>query len=169
VELTITEVTEMSPGIFCVAGWCAVEKRMVRPLPNGSNWSENLLAHCGVVPGATIAVVPIGAASNGAYPHRTEDQPIDASKIKQINPGPGIWFGPSAPPAGRLLATAFEGNVEYNSTYRGCLQGVFVPLGTQTQSLGAVLCSRRNLSFVEEFDKLKIVLTDDFASYKLVT
>jgi hypothetical protein len=39
-EILITDVTEMGGGNCCVAGWDVVAKRMVRPLPNGSNWPQ---------------------------------------------------------------------------------------------------------------------------------
>ena len=32
-EILITDVTEMSGNNYCVAGWDAANKRMVRPLP----------------------------------------------------------------------------------------------------------------------------------------
>jgi hypothetical protein len=53
-DLLITDVTEMGGGTYCVAGWDVSEKRMARPLPNGSNWSLALLEQHGVVAGKLI-------------------------------------------------------------------------------------------------------------------
>ena len=57
-RLLITDVTEMSGGNFCVAGWSAQSSSMLRPLPNGSNWTLNGLAVHGISPGATVDFVP---------------------------------------------------------------------------------------------------------------
>lgn len=31
-DILVTDVTEMNGGHYCVAGWCAATKRMVRPM-----------------------------------------------------------------------------------------------------------------------------------------
>jgi hypothetical protein len=167
VDLTIIEVTEMGSGVYCVAGWSATDARMVRPLPNGANWTMELLTQIGVVPGAIIRVEGSGKQSNSAYPHRTEDFPVDRPNIGLLSHGPGVWFGRQAPPLSETLAGAFEGNVRRNSVWNGCLQGVHVLAGAKTRSLWAVKCNRRDLSFIEEFDKLKCRLYDGNATYKL--
>ena len=57
-RLLITEVTDIHPGTYCVAGWDPVGIRMVRPLPDGVLWPRALLDQAGVAPGAAIAVHP---------------------------------------------------------------------------------------------------------------
>jgi hypothetical protein len=166
-KLLITEVTEMHGGNYCVAGWCAKTRTMVRPLPNGATWTAALLAQHGVVPGATLSVESNGAQPSSAYPHRTEDTPIDPASIRLLSAGPGPWFGPNAPPFAATLADAFEGNVRNNSEWNGSLQGVYVPAGLQTPSLWAVVANRDSLYFVEDFEKLKALLDDGASSYKL--
>lgn len=65
-RLLITDVTEMHAGNYCVAGWCADENRMVRPLPNGANWARSWLRLSGIAPGATVQVQPIGKTLDNA-------------------------------------------------------------------------------------------------------
>ena len=56
-DILTTDVTEMHVGNYSVAGRDATDRRMIRPLPGGSNWTGHLLAVHGVQPGATIRVV----------------------------------------------------------------------------------------------------------------
>ncbi|MGB6175694.1 MAG: hypothetical protein WBF43_05010 [Methylocella sp.] len=158
-RLLITEVTEMHGGNYCVAGWHAETRTMVRPLPNGANWTAALLAQHGVVPGAALSLRSNGMQPNSAYPHRTEDTPIDPASIKLVSPGPGTWFGANAPPTSATLADAFEGNVRHNTAWDGVLQGIHAPTGVQSRSLWAVAIQRDRMSFVEDFQKLKAVLS----------
>src|ERR1700732_5379447 len=166
-KLLITEVTEMHGGNFCVAGWRARTRAMVRPLPNGANWTAVLLAQHGVGPGATLSVRSNGMQPSGAYPHLTEDTPIDSASITLVSGGPGQWFGTGAPPAAAMLSEAFQGNVGNNSTWGVIFQGVHVPAGVSTRSLWGVVIHRERLSFVEDFQKLKAILDDGAAKYKL--
>jgi hypothetical protein len=80
-RILITDLTEMHGGNFCVAGWDAQGKRMIRPLPNGANWTDPLLQQYGVRPGATIDVIPTGTVHTGFFPHATEGTPIDRQNI----------------------------------------------------------------------------------------
>lgn len=170
-QLLITEVTEMHAGNYCVAGWYAEEKRMVRPLPNGANWTKLSLRLSGVAPGATVHVQPISKQLFNVDPHRTEDTPIDPSSVKVISPDPAAWFGPNAPPAASTLAEAFQGEVGHNRVWNGVYQGVHVLSGKAVRSLWAVKVERARLSFQEdEFNgkrQLKAVLDDGCSRYKL--
>jgi hypothetical protein len=166
-RLLITEVTEMHGGNFCVAGWCAATQTMIRPLPNGANWTQGLLAAHGVAPGVTIDVSPSGAPANGVFPHLTEDTPIDPASIVLAMPGPFNWFGQSAPASSGFVGQAFQGFVQSNSVWQGVHQGVHVPAGSLTRSLWAVVIPRANLSFVEEFDKLKASVFDGATMFKV--
>src|SRR4051812_33944553 len=95
-DLLITEVTEMGGGNYCVAGWDITAKRMIRPLPSGSNWPAALLGGHGIVAGTLVRIEPQGA-SNGAYPHRTEDTAINPAAIATSNGIFSDWLGASAP------------------------------------------------------------------------
>jgi hypothetical protein len=104
-DILITDVTEMHVGNYSVAGRDATDRRMIRPLPGGSNWTGHLLAVHGVQ-GATIRVVTTGSQPNGVSPHRTEDTQVDAAKIGLVRVGPSPWFGVNAPPVSESLAVA---------------------------------------------------------------
>lgn len=123
-RLLITDVTEMSGGNFCVAGWSAQSSSMVRPLPNGSNWTLNGLAVHGISPGATVDFVPTGAQSTGAFPHQTEDKIVDANQISVQNIATPAWLGPTSAARAATVQEAFNGHVHHNSQFRGRLQWV---------------------------------------------
>lgn len=166
-RLLITDVTEMHGGNFCVAGWNAQGQRMVRPLPNGSNWTAGLLQQHGVSPGATIEVVPTGQQFASTFPHRTEDTPVASQSIHHVNAGPIDWFGANAPPTHATLSAAFGGHLLHNKVWNNVRQGAYVQVGTQGGSLAAVKLARAGVQFVEEFDKLKALLDDGDARYKV--
>jgi hypothetical protein len=166
-HLLISEVTEMHGGNYCVAGWRAQTQSMIRPLPDGSNWTQALLNAFGVVPGATISVIATGQQHQSSFPHRTEDTIVGAGQIANIQPGPINWFGPAAPAVAPNVSTAFGGLVQHNSVWNGVLRGVHVPINANGPSLGGVSIPRANLGFVVEFDKLKATLNDGLATYKL--
>ena len=165
-RLLVTEVTEMHGGNYCVAAWCPKTQNMVRPLPNGANWTQALLQAHGVSPGATISVIK-GAQHQSSYPHRTEDTVVDAAQIANLQPGPINWFGAHAPPVAANVDAAFGGVVQHNSAWNGVCQGVYVPINAQCPSLGAVAVAQGDLQFVEEFKKLKAILSDETETYKL--
>lgn len=165
-KLLITEVTEMHGGNFCVATWRPKTQSMVRPLPNGANWTQAQMQVHGIVPGATIRVVA-GPQHQSSYPHQTEDTVIDAGQISNVQPGPINWFGANAPPVAPSVADAFSGFAQHNSVWNGALQGVHVPIGAQCSSLGAVAVAKASLAFVVEFQKLKATINDGTGIYKL--
>lgn len=165
-RLIITDVTEMHGGNYCVAGWDHQAQRMIRPLPNGGNWTAGLLQQHGIAPGASIDVAPTGQQHSSSFPHRTEDTPIQISSIQRLNGNPVNWFT-GAPPAFSNVSDAFAGHVAHNNVWRNIRQGVYVPVGTQIGSLGAIYLARNAIQFIEDFNKLKIVLDDGNACYKL--
>lgn len=166
-RLIITELTEMHGGNFCVAGWEAQAQRMIRPLPNGANWTAGLLQHHGIIPGAAIDIAPSAQRHISVYPHRTEDTAIVRGSITFVNSGPINWFSAGAPATHASVAAAFGGAVAHNSTWQNIRQGVHVQVGVQAPSLGAVRVPRNAVQLIEEFDKLKVVLNDGTAQYKL--
>jgi hypothetical protein len=172
-RLLITDVTEMHGGNFCVAGWNAQSHCMVRPLPNGSNWTAYLLQQHSISPGTTIEVESTAHQHASTFPHRTEDTPVAPQSIRHVNAGPIDWFGASAPPPHATLSAAFGGHLLYNSIWNNVRQGVYVQIGTQVGSLAAVDLARASIQLVEEFDKfkgvnkLKAILDDGEARYKV--
>lgn len=166
-ELLITEVTEMHGGNYCVAGWDIRAAKMVRPLPNGQNWTGNLLTAHGVVPGAIVYVQPNGQPHNGNYPHATEDTPVDVPTISLIKAGPTNWFGNNAPFTDPSIVAAFAGTLACNRVWNGTWQAVHVPVGTNVRSLIAIDIPRGSLTFSQPFGKLRAVVNDGQHTYDL--
>lgn len=165
-DVLITDVTEMGGGNYCVAGWNADLKQMVRPLPDGGNWPAALLSKHGIVPGVTISVTKKGAAT-GIFPHRTEDTPIDSATI---NVRTGLftdWLGLCAPRISVTLDDGFGGNLAWNGTWNGVRQGVHTTPKTLCGSLVAISVPIGNLSFCEPFNALKAIVSDGVATYQL--
>lgn len=165
-DLLITDVTEMGGDTYCVAGWDVTAKRMVRPLPNGNNWSATLVRQHGIAAGKLIRAVPKGA-SNGIFPHRTEDTPIDLASIKVSNSVFSDWLGGSAPRVAADLESGFSNLLKWNKVWNGVRQGVHTLPRAQCNSLTSVQVPRANLSFAEVFGKLKATVDDGAASYQL--
>ena len=170
-RLLMTDITEMHQGNYCVAGWNAATGRMVRPLPNGSNWTTQMLATHGIRGGATIQFSPIVANLNGTFPHRTEDTAINPAAIaavKAVRPG---WLTAAAPPMALSLDAAFQGHIETTGEWNGALKGAFVAEGAQIGSLAAVRVERDNFEFFEgNFNgtkSLRAYLTDGDGCYSL--
>jgi hypothetical protein len=112
-DILITEVTEMGPDNYCVAGWDAASKRMVRPLPNGGNWTASLVTQHGITAGKLISAEPLGKA-NGSYPHLTEDARINPASIKTSEDVFSDWLGESAPQVSTSLSAGFDGHLQCN-------------------------------------------------------
>jgi hypothetical protein len=163
-DILITDVTEMHSGNYCVAGWNAAENRMIRPLPNGANWTAPLLAQHQVVPGTVIRVTGL-TVPGSAFPHRTEDTAVSAIEFRSS--GFANWVGLGAPTISNTINAGFGWGIAFNSEWNGARQGVYIPAGTQCASLVAVRVPQNAISFVEEFDKLKANINDGNAIYKL--
>lgn len=166
-RLIITDVTEMGGGNYCVAGWCPATASMVRPLPNGSNWSSRMITVYGIVPGLILQVQPNGQNPNGLYPHRTEDVPINPIVTPLANQAAPPWLSSAAPARAATIQAAFDNSVHHNSQWNGRLQGVHVAEGALCRSLWGLEISRQSVSFTTDFDKLKAVIHDGDSEYLL--
>jgi hypothetical protein len=164
-EILVTDVTEMSGTNYCVAGWDAKNKRMVRPLPGGGHWPQALIAKHGIQPGTVLKAEPVGAATGG-LPHLTEDTPIDQASISTSQSSPD-WTSANAPEVSPSISEAFSKSLQWNKIFRGVHQGVYVPTGTKCSSLAAVKVGKADVSFAEPFGKLLAILNDGTASYQL--
>jgi hypothetical protein len=165
-DILITDVTEMGQDNYCVAGWDTDGKRMVRPLPNGGNWTASLVTQHGIDAGTMISVEPRGKA-NGNYPHLTEDTRIDLASIK---PSKGVFsdrLGESAPQVAASISAGFGGYLQWNKEWKGVKEGVYALPGARCSSLVAVRVPNANLAFSEAFGKLKATLNDGSDSYQL--
>ena len=162
-ELFITDLTEMGGGNYCVAGWDSANSRMVRPLPNGTNWSSGNIEKFSVQPGAVINFTLANVAHGAAYPHATEDTRVIQAQnlgIEQVR-----WTGGQAPHLAATVQEAFQNNIEWNSQFQGRRQGVHVAVGANSRSLWGLRIDAGGLRFVEEFGKLKAVIDDGDSEY----
>jgi hypothetical protein len=164
-EILITDVTEMSGSNYCVAGWDATNKRMVRPLPGGGHWPQELIAKYGIQPGTKLEAKSMGAAT-GAFPHLTEDTPIDLTSINTNQSAPD-WVGAGAPNVSASISEAFSNSLKWSKIFGGVHQGVYVPKATQCSSLAAVNVGKADISFAQPFGKLLAILNDGAARYQL--
>jgi hypothetical protein len=142
-EILITDVTEMHGTNYCVAGWDAANRRKVRPLPGGGHWPQALIAKHGIQPGTLLKAIAMGAAT-GAFPHLTEDTPIDPASIGTTQSSPD-WVGTTAPEVSPSISEAFSNSLKWNKVFGGVHQGVYVPTGTQCSSLAAVKVGKANI------------------------
>ena len=165
-ELLITDLTEMGPDTFCVAGWDLNEKKMVRPLRGGHHWPTATIEKKGIKPGRAISCDIAKAQVAGSYPHQTEDTSVDEESIKIVDPPALEWLGPEAPGAATTLQAAFEGHVQHNRIWQGARKGVYVPDGTRTRSLYGLKIPRTALSFTVD-GKLRAILQDEDGRYDL--
>jgi hypothetical protein len=175
-RIVITDVTEMREDNYCVAGWrpnagrigflrWMMPSRMIRPLPNGGNWTAQLLARSQVAPGAMIEFRGTGARPTGFYPHLTEDTPIDPGRIKLLNQRLQDWFGADAPPTAATLTGAFGGHLQKAK------KGAYVQDRTRVGSLAAVKTRCGSLEFYEDDypggPSLRAYLEDSVDRYSL--
>lgn len=106
-------------------------------------------------------------ASNGIFPHRTEDTPVDPASIVAANGVFSDWLGTAAPYCAADLNTGFGGHLKWNKVWNGVRQGVHALPRVQCSSLAAVRVAKANLSFSEVFGKLKATLNDGVDNYQL--
>jgi hypothetical protein len=166
-RILVTDVTEMWAGDYCVAGWCAQSGRMVRPLPEGFNWTARLLAQGGVAPSVEVDMQRmLFRKARADYPHKTEDTCVRKG-IRAAGLGRQPWFGVGAPPAALTLAEAFENNVRCDQVRSGWARRAHVPAGARTRSLWAIVVPRQCLRFFEEGRKLRGLIDDGRAKFEL--
>jgi hypothetical protein len=110
--------------------------------------------------------VTLLGASNGIFPHRTEDTSIDQASIAVSNGVFSDWLGASAPQVEASLSAGFGGHLQWNKEWNGVKQGVHIYPGVQCSSLIAVGIPKENLSFTESFGRLKATLDDGSDGYQ---
>ena len=169
----ISEVTRMSMGNYCVAGWDIHARRMVRPLQSsGANWKlmafplQSSDANGDAAADRTIFSVghlvnclPTGR-KNSVYPHATEDLLLSGA------PSFLERFDESGTYA-LLLPATFQSIQQLFG--RALVDGKYVQNGTNCNSLGGVRAARRQIGFLEDsFGKLRLQLQDvDGVVYRL--
>jgi hypothetical protein len=148
-ELLVTEITNMSGNNRCVAGWCAAESRMVRPLPNGGNWSQQLISDHDLTTGCTISVTPTGEPHNGEFPHLSEDTRVQMDSITVVAQGFTTWITGDGPVVAHDLHSAFDGYLKLGAPFKGVQQGPHISTGTKCKSLVGINLPVEQIQFRE--------------------
>ncbi|MAF95140.1 MAG: hypothetical protein CMM60_05230 [Rhodospirillaceae bacterium] len=140
-EIIVTDVTDMSDGYVCVAGWSTEEGRMVRPLHAAGHphWAANMAHDDLFYPGNIITVEPSGQPPQRGAPHRTEDtliagDPALSGKLSHEDMV-GTVSGSVFPTVRDLFGEELS-------------ESKFVPEGTGVRSLGAVEIPSRRVRFI---------------------
>lgn len=170
-QLLVTDLTIMgNSGQFCLAGWNFEEGRMVRPLPNGNNWSPALISRYEITTGCIIEVEPKGY-HRSSFPHSTEDTRVTAN-VRVIDRSYRAWLDPaSSPVVYPDLNRAFNGNVDLGAEWNNArkasvLENVHCP---------SLIGLRLNITQLEFFSdrykdgpqKLRVYLNDGIQKYNL--
>lgn len=170
-RLIVTDLTEMHGGNYCTAGWDTDAHRMIRPLPNGANWTAVLLQQNGISPGITVDVNPTGQQQQSAFPHRTEDTVTTSNGIQVVNAVSINWLAADAPPTHQTVQGAFGGSLHHSRIWNGARQGVHIEEGTQIDSLSAVSLPVNHINlFEDEYNgrrSLRAYIEDEDARYNL--
>lgn len=162
----ISEVTRMSMGNYCVAGWDIHARCMVRPLQSsGANWklmpypsrsspSSNgtSVADRSVFAVGHLVNCVLSGRRNTVYPHATEDLLLSAAPSLLESFDETTTYG-------LLLPATFQSIPQLVG--RPLIDGKYLPDGTTCSSLGGVRTARRRVSFIEDsFGKLRLQLQD---------
>jgi hypothetical protein len=172
-RILITDITDMQPGMHCVAGWCNAQQKMVRPLPSGTHWSAALIAQLGLAVGSSIEVSPTGRVHPGSFPHSTEDLDIIADQIKivdKVSPSEVVLL---VPQSGTNLSDAFGGHLKLEKEFQGKAQKLWVPRGAQCPSLVGINRPKGSVSLSETVygtdpPKLRAAIATDEGGFQSV-
>lgn len=157
--LLISEVTRMSKGHYCVAGWDMHGQRMARPLQSsGANWTLGTDRSVFSV-GHLVNCVPSGVR-NAVYPHATEDLLLSAPpSLLEVFDEPTTYS--------LLLPTCFESIPKIFDS--SLVDEKYITDNTNCRSLGAVRAPRERVNFIKDgYGRLRLELTDvDDVVYRL--
>lgn len=145
----ISEVTRMTKGYYCVAGWDVHSNRMVRLLQaNGENWLYDPVFIVG-----NLVSYKLSGKRNTAFPHATEDSILTA-------PPTLIEYFDESEMYSLLLGTTFESVAKIFG--RALFDEKYIIDGTNCRSLGGLRIERSRIHFVEDsYRKLRLRLHDN--------
>lgn len=163
-SLIVSELTNIGNS-FCVAAWDLETNSMVRPMPYRDYWSEELVQRHQIRQGTVFECVYTGANWR-SFPHRTEDQEIDAVSISVI--GDEYWTNSNdRPRTWGSIPELFDNNIQIQSTYNQ-KRKIYVPENTQCRSLGGLVIPGSRIQFEEdqydpENPKLRICISESLS------
>lgn len=113
-RIVVTEVTDMSPGTHCVAAYDEASMRMIRPKPNGENWTSANIKKLGVAPGRVLILGNSAEQQVSSHlPHKNEDFYVKANDITSagnVRPEPQSF---------NSLQECFDNNVVGYGSFQG--------------------------------------------------
>jgi hypothetical protein len=154
-QVIITDLTEMSTGNYCVAGWDWERQRMVRLLTRlGSNWTSHYVGQTGLWHRRLVRYEPVAMPADGVFPHASEDTRID-EKTMQMLPRPNHWRTTILQSESPNIDAIFDQGL--NAGIPGqTRKSPYVPPNTHCASLGAVRANAADFEFyVNDFDPNK--------------
>ena len=148
-QVIITDLTEMSTGNYCVAGWDWEHQRMVRLLTiYGGNWTNRYVGQTGLWHRRLVQFQPVAMPAGGAFPHATEDTRIDETSMKSF-PRPNHWRTTILQSESPDIDAVFSGllNPGVSDQIR---KSPYVLPNSQCESLGAVRANAVDFHFYED-------------------
>lgn len=141
INIIITEVTNMSTGQVCVAGWSQQYSKMLRPLSaQGKHWPASLADTGHLKVGNEIQLDSTEQQSQRGMPHATEDTIVRGVPTLIEAQEPLTRRHHIQPSLARTIGEAFAGNIQDNK---------FIVAGTVCPSLGGATLNPRRMGFEE--------------------
>ena len=168
--VTITEITDMRGGYYCVAAWDFKRRRMVRPLPGGWHWPRDLLMKHHISEGAVIEI-GTGGPRGGELPHRMEDNVVALRTIKNSGSSQSTWSGDDGPDTADTIEQIFGSNLVKQDRRRDRAAG-FVKARSRCPSLYGLRLASKNCEFVQTRSKsgrpkLRVRIDDSHTKWSL--
>jgi hypothetical protein len=157
-QVIITDLTEMSTGNYCVAGWDWEHQRMVRLLTRyGGNWTNQYVGQTGLWHRRLVRFQPVAMPPGGSFPHATEDTRIDETSM-QIFPRPDHWRTTILQSESPNIDAVFGGLLSQGIPSQ-IRKSPYLPSIAQCASLGAVRAEAADFRFYDDdYDPNKIKL-----------
>ena len=132
-RVVVTEVTNMSGTMHCVAACDVSTGAMIRPKPDGRNWTNEQIRHLGVKPNIILNLGANTRRQNESYlPHRNEDVALPYVEIQAE--GEMELENPTF----QSVRDCFGNNVQLGNGYQGYYKA-YVNDGVDCPSLNGVL------------------------------
>jgi hypothetical protein len=169
--ILVTDVTEMSGSMICVAGWNRAEHRMIRPLNiGGRNWPAKMAIRSAFWPGSIMRFRAIGRKPRSAFPHATEDRVVLPGSLvfeagRSPSRAPIVPDEALSPTIAALFGSALRFRI-----FQGVRYHAIVSAGAQTVSLGCIELPPASLRCFEKAGdppQLRATLHDTDAQYDL--
>lgn len=161
-QVLITDVTNLSQGKLCVAGWDTIQGRMVRPRFRGEEWRFDAGRNFPVV-GAVVDFNPLeNQDPDRDFPHRRDDVFVERqwTIIRQVEEG-------EIPREARGSVSDAFANVFDGAAIVASSGTSFINPGTQCASLGAIEVTTNSMSFEkDEYDALRCTISDQDRVYR---